>query len=38
LRLGRVDLRPDDRLIVVVSRDTPSPITAAHRAAQAGVV
>ncbi len=33
-----VDLKPDDRLIVVVAREEASPMVAAHRAAGATVV
>ena len=33
-----VDLKPDDRLIVVVPRDVTAPLAAGHRGSQAGVV
>jgi voltage-gated potassium channel Kch len=33
-----VDLKPDDRLIVVVPRETPSPLTPRARSTEAGVI
>jgi hypothetical protein len=33
-----VDLKPDDRLIVVVPRETPSPMTPRGRSTEAGVI